>query len=580
MSAEPSLFTPGAINPDYNAMNIRALGAQYNDIYGALNEAETRASRSRAGYATVYVPPGQWTLPRTKSLSSTVRLVMDYNAYITVASGATFTINSPFDAPGYQIFDVGSGVGTTVIAKPSGFGVMPQWWGALGNNSHDDTNGINAATTATDTVAVGGGATAGARMYFPAGKYLTTAALTAPGNNVVIEGVGFSRSTNPLPAVVIKSSLTTTAMWDWGAASGVILRNICLQGSAGSGNKDAHCITGSNINNSTFNEVQILQFGGSAIRLAGSNNHLKDCQFTSCNSDYANLADYQGTVHITSGENWMENVEAAGGLTSTTHTSYGSGYACAFYIAASQVRCYNCVGEFGQNGWVLNGGGDWSYFNYCRGEGCQGSGWKIIAVKNQLTDCHANSNSLDTDNTYDAFDVESGSNFLNNCVAGPSGTSFKPRYGFTDNYGSAADTVAFANVYANCRAEFGVNGRTFNITGAVKAIITPNPHEQKTSATANSDGSYAFDGEKGDTFFLTIPTSTSQTATVTATNLIQGHDYKLIVFNNSGTSQTVTLSTGFSKVTGFSSPANGKYRYATMNCYNGTDLIGSSSGDI
>ncbi len=463
------------------------------------------------------------------------------------------------------------------------FDVTNPAYGALNNNTNAATTtaGINAAIAAAN--AYSAGSAVGATVWFPPGRYSTNAALTAPGNHVTLLGTGFSRATSPLPATIIKSSLTTTPMWDWGNASGVILRDICLQGAGSSGNKDAHCITGSGINDCTFDNVEILQFGGSAIRLAGSNNHLQDLYIIGCNSDYASLAAYQGVIHITAGEQWLYNIEAAGGSGIVHNGVVTTSYDCAFYIGASQIRAYNCVAEYGQAGWVLNGGGDWNYFNYCRGEGCQGSGWLILGVKNQLSECHANGNSQGIDNTYDAYDVESGSNFFNNCVAGPTAGSFYPRYAFTDNYGSAADTIAFANVYANCRASFGIHGRVFNITGAVKPIITPNPKIQVTNPAGNSltgTGTLTADGEAGDTWRFNINANT--TSVCTATNTLPGHEYNVEVINSSGSTPAITLDTMF-KTVGYSAPANGKRKTFRVACdTDGTtlQLIGAVSADF
>ncbi len=219
MSAEPSLFTPGALNPDYSAMNLRALGAEYNDIYGALNEAETRASRSRSGYATVYVPSGLWKLSRTKSLSSRVRLVMDYNAYIQPASGTTFTINAPFDAGNYQVFDSGSGVGTVVLSKPAGMGVLPQWWGALFNGSHDDATATNAALTAA--------LAAGAKTYIAGG----TCAIASP--LVLGQQLVYGPSYNNIDWIKALSSFSGAAMIQMGNVNPTqtaYLRDIALDG--------------------------------------------------------------------------------------------------------------------------------------------------------------------------------------------------------------------------------------------------------------------------------------------------------------------------------------------------------------
>jgi hypothetical protein len=67
-------------------------------------------------------------------------------------------------------------------------------FGAVGDNSHDDTNNIQAAITAAcNSGAVANGSSAGSVVYLPAGVYKTTASLTMCAGNASIGIVGAGR---------------------------------------------------------------------------------------------------------------------------------------------------------------------------------------------------------------------------------------------------------------------------------------------------------------------------------------------------------------------------------------------------
>jgi len=73
------------------------------------------------------------------TIPATLHLVVTDSAVISVASGKTLTINSPFNAPITQVF---SGPGSVVLSNVAC--VYPEWWGALGG-TNNDTVAIQAA---------------------------------------------------------------------------------------------------------------------------------------------------------------------------------------------------------------------------------------------------------------------------------------------------------------------------------------------------------------------------------------------------------------------------------------------------
>jgi len=83
------------------------------------------------------------TVTENLTVPSNVSLDVRFGATITISASRTLTINGPFKAGLYSIF---SG-GTVVFGLGSVTEVYPQWWGALGDGSHDDTAAITAAIT-------------------------------------------------------------------------------------------------------------------------------------------------------------------------------------------------------------------------------------------------------------------------------------------------------------------------------------------------------------------------------------------------------------------------------------------------
>jgi len=101
------------------------------------------------------------------TVPSTMALKLVNEAKITVSSGKVLTINGPFDAPAVQAF---AGTGTVVFGQGSTDRIYPQWWGAKGDGTNDDTSAVQSALNA----AFGSFIT----YYAPAGVYKITASIT------------------------------------------------------------------------------------------------------------------------------------------------------------------------------------------------------------------------------------------------------------------------------------------------------------------------------------------------------------------------------------------------------------------
>ena len=85
----------------------------------------------------------------TKDLSvgGNVQLTFLRPGCLDIASGVTVTIGGPLDAPLIPVF-AGAGNATFAKGNASIAQIYPQWWGACGDGTHDDTNAIQYAVNA------------------------------------------------------------------------------------------------------------------------------------------------------------------------------------------------------------------------------------------------------------------------------------------------------------------------------------------------------------------------------------------------------------------------------------------------
>ncbi|SDC37343.1 Pectate lyase superfamily protein [Paenibacillus sp. UNCCL117] len=93
------------------------------------------ASVAGAAEATFYFPPGQYRLGSAVTFPSRLRLVFDYGAMLTPDSSVVAVVNSHVEAAVTTIFG-GDG---EVTGNFHGAPVYPQWWGAKGDKTSDDT---------------------------------------------------------------------------------------------------------------------------------------------------------------------------------------------------------------------------------------------------------------------------------------------------------------------------------------------------------------------------------------------------------------------------------------------------------
>jgi hypothetical protein len=123
----------------------------------------------------------KWVSIPTQTCSA--HLIFYSGARLQPDTNAVLTIDGSLVAGTFQIFDTETRRGSAVALSSSGVReIYPQWWGALGNNSHDDTKAMNAAFAA--------GVATGVPVEIPEGIYLCNTAT----HDVILN---FLSDTNP-----------------------------------------------------------------------------------------------------------------------------------------------------------------------------------------------------------------------------------------------------------------------------------------------------------------------------------------------------------------------------------------------
>lgn len=241
-------FQANFTNTAAATLNISALGAYPVTSYiGQIVSGFTYTVRWNAGTSTFNIvnpSPGFATTEAMISAINSAGAEIVVNQSITLTGNLTLTaplrinkggmivtgsnvltINGSFSAGLYQCFDT---VTTKVLFGGDAVReVYPQWFGALGDGSNDDTVAVQAALTSHS------------RTFFPAGEYKITATLTCT-HAVLLEGVAHPSSSGPTPYQSVLThafdgtflSFTGSEASRYGGGGG--LRNIQLYNAYGS----------------------------------------------------------------------------------------------------------------------------------------------------------------------------------------------------------------------------------------------------------------------------------------------------------------------------------------------------------
>lgn len=173
---ENELFYSGIINVKIYG----AVGDGTTDDTAAINSAISAASNK-----SLLIPPGTYRIASSITVPSNVKIWFSNDAKISVDSGKTLTVNGQLVAERYQIF---TGDGTVNIIQGACDEVYPEWWGAVGNGTTDDTTALQKCITCASTL--------GNVKVVKLGEktYKITSALTTGGNGINIIGSSMNRS--------------------------------------------------------------------------------------------------------------------------------------------------------------------------------------------------------------------------------------------------------------------------------------------------------------------------------------------------------------------------------------------------
>jgi hypothetical protein len=118
--------------------------------YGSTLQAAVTAI---GGNQTVLrIPAGNWSIGDNLTIPANVTLKPERGAILIVATTKTLTINGGLEAGLYKIFSC-TGTGKVILGNNSVAVALPQWFGATGDGTTDDTAALNATVAA---VPVGG----------------------------------------------------------------------------------------------------------------------------------------------------------------------------------------------------------------------------------------------------------------------------------------------------------------------------------------------------------------------------------------------------------------------------------------
>jgi hypothetical protein len=107
--------------------------------YGSTVQAAVTAIGSTA--AILHVPAGTWPITDNLTIPANLTLRAERGANLSIATGKTLTINCSLEAGMYQIFSC-TGTGKVVFAAGAVDKVFAEWFGAVGDNVHDDGNAL------------------------------------------------------------------------------------------------------------------------------------------------------------------------------------------------------------------------------------------------------------------------------------------------------------------------------------------------------------------------------------------------------------------------------------------------------
>lgn len=447
---------------------------------------------------------------KTPTNGSVTLSASDVDAPTTLAGDSDVSISSPSNS---QVLTYNASSSKWVNQNPVSTGatdwISVKTYGASGDGTTDDTTAIQNAINAAM-------ANGGATIYFPAGTYVITSALTIStsnnNNNIVLMGAtggtSFSKGTISAPTIIKQTSTTAHALY-CDNANNITVTNLSIQG-PGSGSGDGihfQWSTDQNFYGVGIYDVLVTNFGGSGIYV-----------------ETGLMANYR---RVTSAFNGTYGFYINGGTSSTFQSCWAEGNASyGWYVGGAYMSWNGCGADGNGTGWYLNDCQSCS-FNGCGAENNTTDGMDIVGgysneihgfwVSNNHYGIHVSSTSyrvvisgmLESPLSGAVYSIvtDGGSivTLLNNGLNTPTNLAGNYQVVIGDGQVSTGAVMATGNVSAGTRVTTGVfaladgvtinldasQGNTFTVTlGGNRTLANPtNPvNGQKIMIVVTQDG--------------------------------------------------------------------------------------------
>ena len=271
-SSAEAQFWPSTVgdvfHKGYSGYDVRSYGAKGDGVTDDEPAFTLAIAAAAGGRVIITEAPTSYRLSSNVTVPLGVTLVFRQGGKLYSDAGVTVTVNGTIEAGLYQIF---SGDGDVSLAAGSCEYVLPQWWGAVGDNATDDTVAIQSAI---DSVTASGGGV----LFFPGGTYITTTLYLK--DNVTLRGIGSAFS-----SIKLKDFTDNYHIRVPGANS--VVENLTIDGNkVKQGAGTLHCIwihstaTGARIRNNIIKDTK--RCGIISQSLSADNVTIKDNSFVEC----------------------------------------------------------------------------------------------------------------------------------------------------------------------------------------------------------------------------------------------------------------------------------------------------------
>jgi hypothetical protein len=251
-------FTKDLVVKDGAWVDARAYGSALNDT--TIQAAITAISTDDR---MILLTPGTWSITENLTIPANVGLKVMSGAVLDITNAKILTFQGQLEAGLYQIF---SGLGTVVFGRDGGNNVVevfPNWWGAVGDGTTDDSGAFQSAldslsATQSGILTIPPLGWTGQCYYFTSGLTYT---MPAHARYLMIRGAGMASylffEGAGIDGITIDGDVKK---------SSVTMKDISYGGAAATG--DGLVLV--EMNRSTFYNVICHGFGGSGMLLQGS----------------------------------------------------------------------------------------------------------------------------------------------------------------------------------------------------------------------------------------------------------------------------------------------------------------------